>query len=92
MSLVELVLGGLGWVLFPGLLFFLIGVNMMAASLFNCPNLCFFAIVCILCAHTRAAYFILGFTTVRKSTGPAWVVDLSIYSLHPQVGIDTFWL
>ena len=35
--------------------FFLVGVSIMAASLLICPRRCFFEIVCILCAHTRAA-------------------------------------
>ena len=43
--------------------FFLVGVSIIAASLFICPSLCFFEIVCILCAHTRAAYVILGLIT-----------------------------
>ena len=57
----------------------------MAASQFNVPNLCFFSIVCILCAHTRAGYVILGLTTVRK-------ILLSSLGCGPLVGIDTFWL
>ena len=31
--------------------FFLVGVSIIAASLFICPSLCFLVMVCILCAH-----------------------------------------
>ena len=49
-----------------GAFFVVVGFSITSASQFNRPNLCFFAIVCILCAHTRAAYVVIGFTTVSK--------------------------